>query len=163
MRKKAFRLALCAMLFALCVPANAQQAKKVPRIGFFGIGSPSATAPLSKAFRQGLRQLGYIEGQNILIEYRYAEGYDDRVPPIVAELVGLKVDVLVTGSLTMQRTAKKATTTIPVVMAQSPDPVVLGLVDSLARPGGNITGLSSITSELGGKRLELLKEAVPKI
>jgi len=118
---------------------------------------------LAEAFRQGLRELGYIEGKNILIEYRYAEGNLDRLPGLVAELVQLKVDVLIVINLPAIRAAKQATKTIPIVIVTSVDPVATGLVDSLARPGGNITGLTTLTRELSGKRLELLKETVPRM
>jgi len=143
--------------------AEAQQLAKLPRIGFVGIGSPSATAPLSEAFLQGLRDLGYVDGQNFLIEYRYAEGDTGRVSALVNDLISLKVDVLVAGSPSAHRAAKRATTTIPVVMAQSLDPVGTGLINSLAQPGGNITGLTSMADELDGKRLELLKQAIPQL
>jgi putative ABC transport system substrate-binding protein len=150
------------MLLAPCFPAHAQQ-PKVPRIGYLGGVSLSANADRREAFRQGLRELGYVEGKNINIEWQYAEGKLDRLPALAAELVRLKVDVIVTGGGRGTRTAKEATKTIPIVMAQVPDPVRDGFVASLARPGGNITGLSSLGPELSGKRLELLKEAVPKL
>ena len=164
MRKTVISFALCAMLPALCASAEAQQPKKVPRIGYLSpSGDPSTPRPPVEAFRQGLRELGYIEGKNILVEYRYAEGKQDRIPSLVAELVQLKVDVLVVTSLPAIRAAKQATKTIPIVMVTTVDPVATGLVVSLARPGGNITGLTRLTRELSGKRLELLKEAVPRI
>jgi putative tryptophan/tyrosine transport system substrate-binding protein len=150
---------LSALLFALCIPALAQQPKKVPRIGYLAPGSPSAFQV--EAFRRGLRDLGYIEGKNLLVEYRYAEGNQDRIPGLVAELVQLKVVVLVVGAQASIRAAKQATKTIPIVMLSSVDPVAAGMVDSLARPGGNITGLARLTRDLSGKRLELLKEVVP--
>jgi putative tryptophan/tyrosine transport system substrate-binding protein len=128
-----------------------------------GTGDPSNPGPYVEAFRQGLRDLGYIDGKNIVIEYRGAEGKPDRVSSLVAELVQLKVDVLVSGNFAVARAAKQETETIPIVMVTNQDPVVTGLVDSLARPGGNITGLSTLQRELGGKRLELLKEVVPRI
>ena len=146
------------------VVAQAQQPKKVPRIGFLsGRGAPTPTTPdpTAAAFQQGLRDLGYTEGKNILVEYRYAEGTQDRWPGLVAELVQLKVDVLVSPVGAAIRAAKQATSTIPIVMMITADPVAVGLVDSLARPGGNITGLTRLTIELSGKRLELLKEVVP--
>jgi putative ABC transport system substrate-binding protein len=155
--------ALFALLFALSFPADAQQAKKVPRIGILFSGTEAATVHNTDAFRQGLRDLGYIEGENILVEYRYAEGKTERFPSLVAELVQLKVDVLVTGSLTVIRAAKQATKTIPIVMMTLDDPVATGIVDSLARPGGNITGLATLSRELSGKRLELVKEVVPRM
>ena len=124
---------------------------------------PSAIAARIEAFRQGLRELGYVEGKNIVIEWRFAEGKLDRLPALAAELVRLKVDVIVTGGSTATRAAKEATITIPIVMTQDNDPVGNGFVASLARPGGNITGLSTLSPELSGKRLELLKEIVPKL
>jgi ABC-type uncharacterized transport system substrate-binding protein len=152
---------LGALLFALSFPADAQQPVKVPRIGFLSAAGPEA--PAIAAFRRGLRDLGYIEGKNILIEYRYAEGKVDRIPSFLAELVQLKVDVLVVQTLVGIRDAKQATKTIPIVMVTTQDPVATGIVDSLAHPGGNITGLSTLMRELSGKRLELLKEAVVDI
>jgi len=160
--RKVFSLALCALLLALNVPTAAQQATKIPRIGFLG-GSPSGSATRIEAFRQGLRELGYVEGKNIIIEWRYSEGQPDRDRAHAAELVRLKVDVIVTGGSTTTRAAKEATATIPIVMSQDPDPVGNGFVASLARPGGNITGLSNLGPELSGKRLELLKEVVPRL
>jgi putative ABC transport system substrate-binding protein len=148
------------MLFALCVPAHGQQPAKVPRIGYLaGIESPARVA----AFRQGLRELGYLEGKNIVIEYRSAQGKLDRLPELATELVRLKVEVIVSGGSGSTRLAKEATNAIPIVMTGDPDPVGSGFVTSLARPGGNITGLSTLRSELSGKRLELLKEIVPKL
>jgi putative tryptophan/tyrosine transport system substrate-binding protein len=164
MKKNIFGFTLCAMLFALCVPVQAQQAKKVPRIGYLSArGAVSLPKSYSEGFRQGLRDLGYIEGKNILIDFRYAEGKLDRFPSLVAELVQLKVDVLVSTETAAIRAAKQATKTIPVVFVTSQDPVAAGYVDSLARPGGNITGLTRLTRDLSGKRLELLKEVVPGI
>ncbi|MBI4488359.1 MAG: ABC transporter substrate-binding protein [Deltaproteobacteria bacterium] len=164
MKKKITGLALGAMLLALSFPVEAQQPKKVPRIGILsGRGDPSTPDPLVDAFRQGLRDLGYIEEKNILVEYRYAEGNLNRIPSLVTELVQLKVDVLVSGNLPAIRTAKQATKTIPIVMVSAVDPVATGIVDSLARPGGNITGVTRLTRDLSGKRLELLKEMVPGI
>jgi putative ABC transport system substrate-binding protein len=159
MRKIIFYLALSATLFALSMSVQAQQPGKVPRIGFlasFGSGPD----PRSKAFQQGLRELGYIEGKNIVVEYRYAEGSSDQLTEFAAEFVRLKVDVIVTGSTIAVRAAKKLTETIPVVMTGTGDPVGTGLVASLSRPGGNVTGLSSVGPELNTKRLELLKETV---
>ena len=163
MIRKTSYLALCALLFALCVSAEAQQPKKVPRIGFLTTVSPSTISDRVEAFRQGLRELGYVEGKNIVIEWRYAEGKADRLPGLAAELVRLKVEVIVTGGGASTRAAKTATSTIPIVMAQDPDPVGNGFVASLARPGGNITGLSALAPEINGKQLELLKEIVPKL
>ena len=143
--------------------AEAQQAKKVPRIGFLTATSASSQVPRLEAFRQGLRDLGYFEGKTITIEYRFAEEKLDRVPHLAAELVHLKVDIIVTGGGTSTRAAKEATVTIPIVMGFDNDPVGSGFVASLARPGGNITGLSSLSPEISGKQLELLKEIVPKL
>src|SRR5262245_31022781 len=151
------------MLFGLCLPAEAQQPPKIPRIGYLVSAFPSSTPARIEAFRQGLRELGYVEGKNIVIGYRYAEGKLDRLPPLVAELVRLKVDVIVTTGTLVTRAVKEATVTIPIVMAQDSDPVGSGFVASLARPGGNITGLATLAPELSGKRLELLKEIVPKL
>ena len=165
MRKNVMHLTLCAMLFAPGYSASAQQPTKVARIGILDPGSASASAvsTLSKGLRQGLRELGYIEGQNILIEYRYAEGKLDRLPHLAAELVSVKANVIVTQSPPAVAAAHRATKTIPIVMAGGGDPVEQGFIESLARPGGNLTGLSSMSLELGGKRLELFKEAVPRI
>jgi putative ABC transport system substrate-binding protein len=151
------------VLFALSVSAEAQQPTKIPRIGFLAGNSLSSLAARVEAFRQGLRELGYVEGKNIVIEWRSAEGKNDRLPALAAELVRLKVDVIVTAGPLPTRPAKEATATIPIVMAQDPDPVGSGFVASLARPGGNITGLATLAPELSGKRLELLKEIVPKL
>jgi putative tryptophan/tyrosine transport system substrate-binding protein len=139
--------------------ANAQQPAKLPRIGLLRAGSPPD--PMIEAFRQGLRDLGYVEGKNIVIEYRWAEGKNERLPDLAADLVRLEVDVIVPGGNAATRAAKSATKTIPIVM-QSGDPVGTGLIASLARPGGNITGLSYLFTDLSGKRLELLKEALPR-
>jgi len=163
MKKKITVLTLCAMLYALCLPAQAQQPKKVPRIGCLYAGSPSTQSDRIEAFRHGLRELGYVEGKNIIIEYRHAEGKLDRLPALAAELVRLKVDIIITGGAPATVAAKEATSTIPIVMTQVGDPVGTGFVASLARPGGNITGLSTLGPELSGKRLELLKEIVPKL
>ncbi len=150
--------------FAMCeVEVRAQQPTKVARIGFLGATSPSAISGRLDAFRQGLRELGYVEGKNILIEYRYAEAKLDRLPALAAELVRLKVDVMVLAGPAAIRPAKEATNTIPIVMANDADPVGSGVIASLARPGGNITGLSNLAPEIGGKRLELLKEIVPSL
>ena len=145
--------------------AEAQQAGRVPRIGFLSLTSPSDRPPLLDAFRQGLRELGWVEGQNIVIDYRYAEGRVDRLPDLAAELVRLKVDLIVASAGTQAATAaKNATETIPIVMIYVRDPVGTGLIASLARPGGNVTGVSgSAGLELFAKQLELLKETVPKI
>ncbi len=143
--------------------ADAQQPKRIPRIGFLSTVSPSAIAARTEAFRQGLRELGYVEGKNIVIEWRYAEGKLDRLPALAAELARLKVDVIVTAGAGSTRAAKEATVTIPIVMTNVGDPIGSGFVASLARPGGNITGLSTLAPELSGKRLELLKEIVPRL
>jgi putative tryptophan/tyrosine transport system substrate-binding protein len=143
--------------------ANAQQPKKVPRIGFLGATSPSIESTRIEAFRQGMRELGYVEGKNIAIEWRWAEGKFDRLPDLATELVRLGVDVIVTGGSTSSGAAKRVTTTIPIVMAQVNDPVGSGVVASLAHPGGNITGLSTLVPEISGKRLEMLKEVIPKL
>ncbi|MBM2806335.1 MAG: transporter substrate-binding protein [Deltaproteobacteria bacterium] len=143
--------------------AQAQQPNKVIRIGFLGGASLANLSVRIKAFMQGLRELGYIEGKNIVIEYRWAEGKLDRLPALAAELVSLKVDVIVTAGGTSTRAAKEATSTIPIVMFQDNDPVGNGFVASLARPGGNITGLATLAPELSGKRMELLKEVVPRL
>src|SRR5262245_36657928 len=162
--KNVFCFALSAMLFALCFSAEAQRPGKIPRIGYVSsAGDSSNPGPNTEAFRQGLRDLGYIEGKNILVEYRYLEGNVGRLPDHVAELLQLKVDVFVSPIDTAIRAAKQGTTTIPIVMVITGDPVAAGIVDSLARPGGNITGLTRFTRELSGKRLELLKDAVPRI
>ena len=154
-------LALSALVFAITFPVQAQQSTKIPRIGFLATVSPSTISSRVEAFRQGLRELGYVEGKNIVIEWRYAEGIPES--EVAAELVDLKVDLIVTVGSPGTGAAKKATYTIPIVMAQDPDPVGNGFVASLARPGGNITGLSSVAPELSGKRLELMKEALPKL
>src|SRR5499426_777790 len=159
MKKKVTVLTLGALLFALCVSAEAQQAKKVYRVGFL---SPLESPQYFEAFRQGMRELGYTEGQNLIIDYRSAKGMPERFPDLAAELVRLKVDVIVAASGGAAEAAKKTTGTIPIVMGQTGDPVANGLVASLARPGGNVTGLTALATELTGKRLELLKEAVPK-
>jgi len=154
---------LSAALLALSFPAQAQQPLKVPRIAFLSAVSPSSISPRTEAFRQGLRELGYVEGKSIVIEYRWAEGKFDRLPDLAAELVRLKVDVILSGGPTATRPAKEASVTIPIVMAFDDDPVGSGFVASLARPGGNITGLSTLAPEISGKQLELLKEIVPRL
>ena len=152
-------LALCSMLLAPCFHVEAQQPGKIPRIGVIS-NNPGA---LVEAFRQRLRDHGYVEGKNILVEYRYIEGDRDRIPSLVAELLRLDVDILVATSPPTIRSAQQATKTIPIVMVTPQDPVATGAVDSLARPGGNITGLTTLTRELSGKSLELLKEVIPGI
>jgi ABC-type uncharacterized transport system substrate-binding protein len=158
-------LALLSLPFTFSFSAEAQQPKKVPRIGYLSSVDRLTDLPRAEGIRRGLRELGYIEGQNIAIEYRYAEGRSEREPGLAAELVRLKVDIIVVaaGDVTIQA-AKNATKTIPIVMMGfGSDPVRAGHVESLARPGGNVTGLTSLSRELGGKRLELLKEVVPKL
>ena len=165
MRAKIISTALCAMLVALCFPAGAQQAKKIARIGYLVSSDRTNEFTRSEAIRLARRELGYIEGQSIVIEYRYAEGKRDWAPKLAAELVRLRVDIIVVaGGSAWVRAAKDATKTIPIVMVGTgSDPVEEGLVESLARPGGNVTGVTNLATELGGKLLELLKEAVPKI
>jgi ABC-type uncharacterized transport system substrate-binding protein len=166
MNKHCFYFVLSALLFALCFSASAQQPANVPRVGYLSNRIKPTTAMPDRfedAFRQALRDLGYIEGKNILVEYRYAEGMGGLIPDLVAELIQLKVDVIVSTTIRGIRAAKQATKTIPIVMVTTADPVAAGLVDGLARPGGNITGLTRLTRELSGKRLELLKEVVPEI
>jgi putative ABC transport system substrate-binding protein len=150
------------MLYVLCFPAHAQQPKKMLRIGVLSAGSRSST--LSDAFRQGLRELGYVEGQNIAIEYRYADGNDDRLRGLATELVHVKADILIAaGGNEVTRALQDATRTIPIVMTAGSDAVARGLISSLARPGGNVTGLTSLWDDLSGKRLELLKETILKL
>jgi ABC-type uncharacterized transport system substrate-binding protein len=165
MKKRITVLTLCAMLLALSLPAEAQQPKKVPRIGYLSSGDAGSQSSRSEAIRLALRERGYVEGQNIAIEYRYSEGKPGQLPELAAELVRLKVDIiLVTGSVRLMQAAMNATKTIPIVMMGGEiDPVELGLVQGLARPGGNVTGVTNLSPELGGKRLELLKAAVPKL
>jgi putative ABC transport system substrate-binding protein len=154
---------VCALLFAFCSTAEAQQSKKVPRIGYLSVLSPSSDSARIEAFRQGLRELGYVEEENISIEPRYAEGKLDKLPDLAGELVRSKVDVIVVGGSTATKAAKNATKLIPIIMAHGSDPVELGYVTSLARPGGNITGLTHLAPELGGKRLELLKAIIAQL
>jgi putative tryptophan/tyrosine transport system substrate-binding protein len=155
-------LLIVAVLFVAAI-AEAQQPAKIPRIGFLITSSPAAIAPRLDAFRQSLRELGYVEGKSIVIERRHAEGKSDHLPALAAELVRLKVDVIVTSGPTATRPAKEATSTIPIVMTFDDDPVGSGFVASLARPGGNVTGLSTLSPEISGKQLELLKEIVPRL
>ena len=163
MTKKIFCIVPCAMLFALSFSVHAQQPTKVPRIGYLGATSPAATAARIDAFKQGLRELGYVEGKTIFIDYRWAEGKLDRIPGLAAELVRLNVDVIVTAGPADTKGAKEATSTIPIVMGFDNDPVGNGFVASLARPGGNITGLSTLAPEISGKQLELMKEIVRRL
>jgi putative tryptophan/tyrosine transport system substrate-binding protein len=160
---KSVRFVTLVLALTICgVAAQAQQPAGIPRIGILLPASASFFLPRVEALRQRLRELGYVEGKNIVIEYRYAEGKSERLPDLAAELVRLKVDVIITAGAGSSP-AKKATATIPIVFAGSSDPVGTGLVSSLARPGGNITGLSNMAADLDGKRLELLKEAFPKV
>jgi putative ABC transport system substrate-binding protein len=165
MKLPIIRLALCAMLLALCVSAEAQQPKKIARIGYLSNTEPGRESARGEAIRLALRELGYVEGQNIAFEYRYAEERRDRLPELAAELVRLKVDIIVAlGGDPLILAAKNATKTIPIVMVGAGfDPVEAGFVESLARPEGNVTGLTNLGPELGGKRLDLLKETVPKV
>ena len=164
MSNNIYIIVLSAMLFALCSSAEAQQAKKVRRIGYLSPFDPARESTRAEAIRLALREHGYIEGQNIVIEYRYGEGKQDRYPELAAELARLKVDIILTGGDALIRAAKNATKTIPIVMTGAgSDPVKAGLIDTLNRPGGNVTGITLFYRELGGKRLELLKEAVPKL
>jgi putative tryptophan/tyrosine transport system substrate-binding protein len=159
-----FALSLtCALLFALCCPASAQQTGKIPRVGVLISASPSIASPRIQAFQQGLRELNYVEGKNLIIEYRYAEGKVEAVPDLTDDLVRLKPDVIVTDTSMATQAAKNATKTIPVVFTAANDPVGDSQVASLARPGGNLTGFSLLAPELNGKRLELLKEVAPKV
>src|SRR5438309_9975023 len=163
MKRKITVITICSVLFALCFTVEAQQTTKVPRIGYLTGATPVGQAARVEAFRQGLRELGYIEGKNIVVEYRYAEEKLDRLPALAAELVRLKVDVIVTGGSGNTRAAKEATNAIPIVMAQDSDPVGNGFVASLARPGGNITGLAALAPEMSGKQVQILKEILPKL
>ena len=163
MKKRITVLALSAMLFALSVSANAQQTGKVSRIGFLDGSTASGMAVLVDVFRQELSKLGWIEGKNLTIEYQFAEQKNERLPELVANLVRLKVDLIVVPGGPSALAAKRATTTIPIVVVNDADPVGAGLVASLARPGGNVTGLSSLAVELNTKRLEILMDAVPKL
>jgi putative tryptophan/tyrosine transport system substrate-binding protein len=162
MDKRSITFAVSALLFALCIGAEAQQAK-VARIGFLGNSTSELEANLIGPFREGLRELGYIEGKNIAIEWRWAEGKYERFPGLIAELIGSKAELIVTAGTPASLAVKKATTTIPLVMIAVGDPVGSGLIASLAHSGGNVTGLTSISPELDGKRLELLREVVPNI
>ena len=163
MKKKIVFLILCAMLFALCGSVDAQQAGKVAHIGYLESSTASGSAVLVEAFRQELTKLGWIEGKNITIEYRFAEQKNERLPELASDLVRLKVDLIVATGAPQALAAKGATTTIPIVMTAVGDPVGSGLVGSLARPGGNVTGLSNLAFELNTKRLEILKDTVPKL
>jgi putative ABC transport system substrate-binding protein len=163
MKKEIIGAVLCAFFLTANFPAYAQQPTRESRIGFLSATSPSTIRGRIEAFRQALRELGYVEGKNIAIEYRYAEGKPDRLRDLAAELVRLKVDLIVSAGPAPTRAAKEATSSIPIVMAFDNDPVGNKFVASLAKPGGNISGLSTLAPELGGKRLELLKEIVPRL
>ena len=163
MRKPVLSILFVVVLLAVGAIAEAQQPVKITRIGYLDAVSLSVNAARVEAFRQSLRKLGYVEGKNIFIEWRSADGKLDRLPALAAELVHLKVDIIVTGGRSATRAAKEATSTIPIVMTQDSDPVANGFVASLARPGGNITGLSTLAPELSGKQLELMKETIPKL
>src|ERR1700757_2181341 len=163
MKKKITGLTLGALLFTFSLSAEAQQPTKIPRIGYLAAGSALSASSRIEAFRQGLHALGYVEGKDIVIESRNAAGKLDQVARNAVELVRLKVDVIVTAGPSDTRAAKEATSTIPIVMAQDGDPVGNGFVASLARPGGNITGLSTLAPELSGKQLELMKEIIPRL
>jgi ABC-type uncharacterized transport system substrate-binding protein len=162
-RKHLLLSVIGAISMGLCSSASAQQPKNIPHVGYLTISSFSSNVARNDAFRRGMRELGYVEGKNIVIEWRSGEGKVERKSELVAELVRLRVDVLVTSGPTMTRAAQQATATIPIVMAFDPDPVGNGFIASLARPGRNITGLSSLSPELSGKQLELLKEIVPRL
>ena len=160
--RREFAVAMASRLLAAPLIAGAQQAGRLPRLGYLGASSPTLEPEILEAFRQGLRDLGYVEGQSIAIEYRWAEGHEDRLPELATELVGLKVDVIVTTGTPGTLAAKRATQTIPIVMTATGDPHRSGLVTSLARPGGNVTGVSTLRSELEGKRLDLFKQTFPR-
>jgi len=163
MRLIGLAIILALSLFAAPLAADAQQAAKVPRIGFLGNSTAALEANLVRPFREGLRDLGYVEGRNVLIEYRWAEGQYDRFPALISDLLALNVDAIVTAGTPATLAVKKATTSVPLVMVAVGDPVGTGILPSLSRPGGNITGLTSISPELDGKRLELLREVVPNV
>jgi len=162
MRGKIFVWLLSTVLLTTAF-AEAQQSKKIPRVVFLSVQSPSFLSARFDAFRHGMRELGYTEGKNVVIEYLHADGNQDRLPGVMAEIIRRQTDVLVTGGSQATRAAKEGTATIPIVMAQDNDPLGAGFVASLARPGGNVTGLANLTAELSGKQLELLKEILPKL
>jgi putative tryptophan/tyrosine transport system substrate-binding protein len=166
MNRKSFCVVLVVLILSLSARIDAQQPAKVPRIGYLAqrnTPTPTTPDPAADAFQQGLRDLGYLEGKTILVEYRYAEGSEDRLRALVAELVRLKAEVIVSPTFQAIRAAKHATKAIPIVMVVTVDPVAAGLIDSLARPGGNVTGVTRLTRELSGKRLELVKEVLPTV
>jgi len=160
--RREFAVAMASRLLAAPLIAGAQQAGRLPRLGYLGASSPTLEPEILEAFRQGLRDLGYVEGQSIAIEYRWAEGHEDRLPELATELVGLKVDVIVTTGTPGTLAAKRATQTTPIVITATGDPLRSGLVTRLARPGGNVTGFSTLRSELEGKRLDLFKQTFPR-
>jgi ABC-type uncharacterized transport system substrate-binding protein len=161
--RRAFLATMTSSLLGVPIAAGAQPAGKIPRIGFLGNATPALEAHLVGPFREGLRDLGYVEGQNIVIDYRWADGDYARLPGLIAELIAQRVDVIVTAGTPASLAVKKATTSVPLVMVAVGDPVATGLVASLGRPGGSITGLTSIAAEMEGKRLELLREVIPRI
>ena len=161
--KQFFSILLVVAVVVVAAIAQAQQPAKIPRIGFLSAVSPSTISARIEAFNHALRELGYVEGKNITIEWRYAEGKLERLSELAADLVRLKVDIIVSGGPTVTRPAKEATGTLPIVMAIDDDPVGSGFVVSLARPGRNITGLSALSPEISGKQLELLKDTIPKL
>src|SRR5438093_2063166 len=163
MRITPITILVVALSLDLAYFAQAQQPTKIPRIGYLGASSPTTNPARIEAFRRGLRELGYVEEKNIVIEWRYAKGKPDGLPALAAELVRLKMDIIVTSGPSSTRAAKEATVTIPIVMAQDTDPVGNDFVGSLARPSGNITGLSTLAPEITGKQLEFLKEIVPRL
>jgi len=163
MGTKSLDLFCLLLIFFLSTGLAQAQTKTIPRIGYVGATSAAANRARMEAFRQGLGDVGYVEGHNVVIDYRFAAGKFDRLPNLVSDLIGLKVNVFVTGGSSVTGRVKKATDTIPIVMTNDSDPVVLGFVASLARPGGNITGLATLAPDLAGKRLELLKEIIPKL
>jgi putative tryptophan/tyrosine transport system substrate-binding protein len=164
MIERIIALVATVIILAVVSPADAQQRGKIPHVGILLPSAPSTAPPENlEAFLEGLRDLGYVEGRNIILEYRWAENREDQYPPLVADLIRLKVDIIFTSSTPAVLVAKQATKTIPIVFPVSSDPVSVGIVDSFARPGGNATGLSSMASELWPKRMELLKEAFPKV
>ena len=163
MNQRIFVLALGALLFALCVPLQAQQPTQITRVGFLIVSTPTAIGDRLEAFRQGLRELGYVEGKQVIIEQRWAAGKIERMPELAAELMRLKVDVILSAGPQATRVAKQITSTTPIIMGFDNDPVGNGFVASLARPGGNITGLSTLAPEISGKQLELLSELIPQV
>ena len=163
MDRRTFLATLAGVLLAAPLVAEAQQARRIARIGYLSGAVPAAVAPQVEAFRQGLRELGYVEGKTVVLEVRYSEGRTERIPDLARELVGLKMDVIVTGNDAATAAVKRETQAIPIVMMNSIDPVGTGFVATLAHPGGNVTGLSNVSSELSGKRLELLRQVVPRL